>query len=77
MICPFISSEYGGYGLREFAEFGKVVARENNEVDRKHVMPEREGEGGRRGRGKGVCKISRMRLEIISCFLAAPAVKMH
>lgn len=35
-----------GYELREFAEVGKLVARENNEVDRKHVMPEREGRRG-------------------------------
>lgn len=53
-----------GYGLTEFAEVRKVVARENNEVDRKHVMP-----------GGSVCKISRMRLGIMSCFLAAFAAK--
>lgn len=28
---------------REFAEVGKAVARENDEGNRKHVMPEREG----------------------------------
>lgn len=54
-----------GYGLRDpergcFSEIGKVVARENNGVSRKHVMP------GRRGGFENISKATGI-YELVSC----------
>lgn len=58
-----------GYGLlREFAEvLGRWWREKKNEVNR--------NAGARLGGGELVCTLSRMRLEIMSFFLAAFAAK--